>query len=47
MQGTSLINSIKLENQALYLGVGDIRMNERVSPTLDSYKYLAIEDRFC
>lgn len=42
--GVSLINSVKLEGQALELGVGDTRMNEGVSPALNIYKYFSVED---
>lgn len=30
-----ITNSVKPEDQALYLGVGNTRMNEGVSPALD------------
>lgn len=47
MKVVHIASSVKLKDQVLELGVGDMRMNEGVSPVLSIYKYLSVEDRFC
>jgi len=44
MKVVHITSSVKLKEQVLELGVGDMRMNEGVSSVLNIYKYLSVED---